>query len=186
MITKNKITTTSSETKGKENPSLQKQKLLISHIIWFLIVVVRQALFQNHFKTTIRLHSQFYLSRSQSCSNPCSQYFEILSFIRFNFGNLEQDQRSKKKSVSLMVQSSKDTILHSIRYTLFSRFIPLFRVTGKTFEIFVNKIRAFLISMYSVDSRHCMSNLVILWLHFQCTQNCNYKVNTEYLPLKNK
>lgn len=95
-------------------------------------------------------------------------------------------KKKKKKGISLMVQSSKDTILHSIRYTLFSRFIPLFRVTGKTFEIFVNKIRAFLISMYSVDSRHCMSNLVILWLHFQCTQNCNYKVNTEYLPLKNK
>jgi len=62
--------------------------------------------------------------------------------------------------------------------TRFSRLTPLLRITGKTLEIFVSTIRAFRISMYSFDSMHWLSALVILELHFQWTfkETQKYKI----------
>lgn len=53
--------------------------------------------------------------------------------------------------------------------TLFSRLSPDFRVTGNTLDILVKTISAFLISMYSLDSKHCTSNRVIRVFHLKCT-----------------
>lgn len=47
--------------------------------------------------------------------------------------------------------------------------MSVLRVTGKTLEILDSIIRAFRISIYSVDSKHWIRSLVIHWLHFQCT-----------------
>jgi hypothetical protein len=62
--------------------------------------------------------------------------------------------------------------------TRFSRLTPLLRSTGKTLDIFVSTIRAFRISMYSFDSMHWLSALVILELHFQWTFSCRQNQNT--------